>query len=83
MLERMDTEDLREWRERLGLTGTAFGVFLAAQLGRDRPYTRQEISAWESGGREIPEAIERVYWQMDALNLNVKKRTKPHKMAAK
>ena len=57
---RMTPVELRAERDARGLGGAAFGAFLAECLGRPRPYDRREISAWETGDREIPEAVERV-----------------------
>ena len=72
-MPRINPGQLKGWRKSRELSGAKFGEFISDQLGRDRPYTRQEVNAWESGSREIPEAVERVYWQMIALNLNVER----------
>jgi hypothetical protein len=56
----MSTAELRAERESREMTGEEFGAYLAKALGRRRPYDRREVSAWESGAREIPEAVERV-----------------------
>lgn len=59
-------ERLKEWREGAGMTQGEFGAYLAALLGRARAYDRREVSLIERGARVIPEAIQRVYWQMRA-----------------
>lgn len=56
----MTARELYRERERREMTGSEFGIFLASALGRERPYDRREVSAWESGIRDIPEAVERV-----------------------
>jgi len=56
----MSGDELRDERLERDMTGEQFGAFLARALGRRRAYDRREISAWESGARSIPEAVERV-----------------------
>jgi hypothetical protein len=56
----MSAEELRQERDTREMTGDEFGAFLAKALGRRRAYDRREVSAWESGARPIPEAVERV-----------------------
>lgn len=56
----MTGAELRVERLNRAMTGDEFGAFLARALGRPRAYDRREVSAWESGARDIPEAVERV-----------------------
>lgn len=52
--------ELKMERESRAMSGAQFGAFLAEKLGRQRPYDRREVSAWETGRQPIPEAVERV-----------------------
>lgn len=57
-LKRMTPEELRAIRIARGMSGPEFGAFLAAELGRNRAFSRQEVHAWESGARDIPALVE-------------------------
>lgn len=56
--KRMTGKQLRALRIERGETGDAFGAYLARVADEPRPYTRQEVNAWESGRRPVPLAIE-------------------------
>ncbi|MDX2277740.1 MAG: hypothetical protein NW206_19995 [Hyphomonadaceae bacterium] len=58
-LKRMTGAELRKERDDRELTQEDFGVFVAKLLGRERAYTRFEVSAWEIEDRPVPEAVER------------------------
>ena len=38
-------------RAALGLSQAEFGRWLAEQMGRDQPFSRQHVHGWESGQR--------------------------------
>ena len=51
----MSAEQLKEIRgER---SAQEFGEFLADLMGKDRPYTAQEIWNWENGLRPVPQRV--------------------------
>ncbi len=60
LVARMSGGELKSERVSRGMTGSEFGAFLAAALGRERAYDRREISVWETGAASVPEAVERV-----------------------
>lgn len=56
--KRMTGKQLAALRAQRGETGDEFGVYLAKIADEDRPYSRQEVNAWERGRRLVPMAIE-------------------------
>lgn len=57
-LKRLMGADIRKERERLGMTGEAFGEYLSGLIGSDRAYTRAEVSGWETDLRPFPARLE-------------------------
>jgi hypothetical protein len=57
----MTQDELIAERERLGLSRPKFGEWLAAKMGKARPYTQSEIYHWETGRRSVPAAVEVVF----------------------
>jgi transcriptional regulator with XRE-family HTH domain len=63
--KRMSGKQLRALRTERGETLEEFGAYLAKIAGAPRPYTRQEVNAWESEReyaegkvRRVPLAVE-------------------------
>lgn len=54
----MTADELKEMREQRRMTGVEFGGWIAHLMGAERPYTRQEVNAWETGRRPIPATVE-------------------------
>jgi len=65
----MTGDELRVYRERLGLSQPAMGERLAQMMGRERPYTRQEIWRMEKGEMSdaVPAAVAAIIWRERAL----------------
>jgi len=56
--KRLTGAQLRKERERLDMTGEAFGEYLAELTGNPRAYTRAEVSNWETEARPFPAHLE-------------------------
>lgn len=58
--KRMSGKDVERLRTERGETMEEFGAYCAKIVGNKRPYTKQDVNAWEKGirGRKLPMVIE-------------------------